>query len=153
MADTYTQIHIQVIFVVKNRQCLIRKTWKDSLYKYITGIVQNHGHKVLAINGVGDHVHLFFGLRVTQSLSDLMRQVKGDSSEWINKKGLTKNKFRWQPGYGAFSYSKDAVHNVINYIKRQEEHHKKKTFLDEYREFLEFFEVEYEEKYLFKPVL
>lgn len=153
MADTYTQIHIQVIFVVKNRHCLIRKTWKDSLYKYITGIVQNHGHKVLAINGVGDHVHLFFGLRVTQSLSDLMRQVKGDSSEWINKEGFTKSKFRWQSGYAAFSYSKDAVKNVINYIKRQEEHHKKKTLLEEYLEFLDYFEVEYDERYLFVPVL
>jgi putative transposase len=100
MANTYTQIHIQAIFAVQNRQSLIQKEWREELYKYITGIVQNNNHKVLQINGMPDHIHLFFGMRPSQSLSDLMKVVKGDSSEWINKKKFTKGKFSWQSGYG-----------------------------------------------------
>lgn len=152
MANTYTQIHIQAVFVVQNRDCVIHKSWKNELYKYITGIIQNHNHKVLAINGMPDHVHVLFGMRPTQSLSDLMQDIKGDSSEWINEKGYVKGKFSWQAGYGAFSYSKSHVENVITYIQNQEMHHKKKTFMEEYQEFLEKFEVDYDERYVFKPV-
>jgi len=152
MANTYTQIHIQAVFVVQNRDCVIHKSWKNELYKYITGIIQNHNHKVLAINGMPDHVHVLFGMRPTQSLSDLMQDIKGDSSKWINEKGYVKGKFSWQAGYGAFSYSKSHVENVIAYIQNQEIHHKKKTFMEEYIEFLEKFEVDYDERYVFKPV-
>ncbi len=153
MANTYTQIHIQAIFAVQNRECVIKKTWKDELYKYIIGIIQNHKHKVLAINGMPDHIHIFFGMRPTQSLSDLMQDIKGDSSKWINEKKLVVGKFSWQEGYGAFSYSKSHVDNVINYIKNQEEHHKKENFVDEYLNFLKKFEIDYNEAYIFKPIL
>ncbi len=124
MANTYTQIHIQVVFAVQNRESLIKDLWKDDLYKYITGIIQNNNHKVLQINGVADHIHILFGMRPTQSLSDLMKQVKQDSSKWINKQGLVNGKFSWQSGFGAFSYSKSEVPKIIRYIKNQEEHHR-----------------------------
>jgi REP element-mobilizing transposase RayT len=152
MANTYTQIHIQVVFAVQDRSSLIRKSWGDELYKYITGIIQNHGHKVLAINGMPDHVHVFFGMRPSQSLSDLMQDIKGDSSRWINQKGFVKGRFSWQEGFGAFSYSKSGVHNVIEYIKKQEIHHKKKSFREEYMDFLRKFGVDYDERYIYKPV-
>jgi putative transposase len=152
MANTFTQIHIQVVFTVQNRDCVIRKSWKDELNKYISGIIQNHNHKVLAINGMPDHIHILFGMRSTQSLSDLMQDIKGDSTKWINHKGYVKGKFSWQEGYGAFSYSKSHVNAVIDYIKNQEEHHEKKTFIEEYHDFLEKFEIEFDERYIFKPV-
>jgi putative transposase len=152
MANTYTQIHIQVVFAVQNRECINLKSWKDELYKYMTGIIQNHNHKVLAINGMPDHVHILFGMRPTQVLSDLMQDIKGDSSKWINQKGYINGKFSWQEGYGAFSYSKSHVDSVIDYIKNQENHHKKKTFIEEYHDFLEKFDVEYDKRYVFKHV-
>ena len=152
MANTYTQIHIQTVFTVQDRSCIIRKAWEKELYKYITGIIQNHGHKVLAINGIPDHVHVFFGMRPTESLSDLIQDVKGDSSKWINKKGLVTGRFSWQEGFGGFSYSKSQVDHVIDYIKDQEIHHRRRTFIEEYLEFLEKFEVPYDERYIFKPV-
>ena len=152
MANTYTQIHIQAVFSVQDRNSIIKKSFKNELYKYITGIIQNNGHKVLAINGMPDHVHIFFGMRPTQALSDLMQDVKGDSSKWINQRGFINGKFSWQEGYGGFSYSKSQVDNVIDYIKRQEIHHRRKTFTEEYLEFLEKFEVPYNERYIFKPV-
>ena len=122
------------------------------MYKYITGIIQNSGHKVLAINGMPDHVHIFFGMRPKQSLSDLMQDVKGDSSKWINRKGIILGRFSWQEGYGGFSYSKSQIDNVIDYIKLQKIHHHRKTFTEEYVEFLEKFEVPHDERYIFKPV-
>lgn len=152
MANTYTQIHIQAVFSVQDRNSIIKRSFKNELYKYITGIIQNNGHKVLAINGMPDHVHIFFGMRPTQALSDLMQDVKGDSSKWINQRGFINGKFSWQEGYGGFSYSKSQVDNVIDYIKRQEIHHRRKTFTEEYLEFLEKFEVPYNERYIFKPV-
>lgn len=153
MPNTYTQIHIQVVFAVQNRQSLISGHWKDELYKYITGIIQNNNHKVLQINGMPDHIHVFFGMRPTQALSELMKQVKHDSSKWINNKGLVNGRFSWQSGYGAFSYSKSEVPRIINYIKNQEGHHKKVVFKDEYLKLLKDFDVEYDERYILKPVL
>ncbi len=150
MANTYTQIHIQFVFVVKFRKALIDKSFKQELYQYITGIVQSYGHKMLAINGVEDHVHVFIGLRPTQSISDLMQDVKGSSSKWINEKKFLKVKFEWQEGYGAFSYSKSHVQKIINYVNNQEKHHAKQTFRDEYIEFLKKFDIEYDERYIFK---
>jgi putative transposase len=150
MGNTYTQLHIQFVFAVKYREALIHESWEQRLYQYITGIVQNHEHKLIAVNGMPDHVHVFVGLHPTQSVSDLMKTVKGESSEWINKEGFTKKKFRWQDGYGAFSYSHSHVPNVYKYILNKKAHHKKKTFLEEYREFLEKFEVGYDKRYIFK---
>ena len=152
MPNTYTQIHIQTVFTVQNRTCVIHKRWKEELYRYITGIVQNHGHKVLAINGMPDHLHLFFGMRPTQSLSKLMQAVKGDSSKWINDKKFVQGRFSWQEGYGAFSYSKSHVSNVIQYIQNQEQHHRTRTFIEEYHDLLQKFGVSFEERYSFKPI-
>jgi len=153
MANTYTQIHIQAIWAVQNRDCLIGREWKNELHKYITGIVQNKGHKMLQINGMSDHVHMFFGMRPVEALSDLMKIVKKESSNWINEKGVLRAKFSWQAGFGGFSYAKSQVPQVCRYIERQEEHHKKKTFIEEYIEFLDVFGVDYDERYVFKPVL
>ena len=150
MANTYTQIHLQFIFAPKFRLALIQPEWENELYKYITGIVQANNHKMLSVNGMPDHVHMLIGFRSTQSIADLMQDVKAGSSGWINKNKLAKSRFEWQSGYGAFSYSKSHVPDVIAYIQNQKEHHKTKTFLDEYKLFLEKFEVEYEEQYIFK---
>lgn len=152
MANTYTQIHIHVIFAVQNREYLISSKWKDDLYKYITGIVENNKHKMLAINGMPDHVHVLIGLRPSQSLSELMQDIKGCSSKWINEEGFVNGKFYWQEGYGAFSYKKNDLPYVIDYINNQESHHIKKTLVDEYTEILKEFEVEYDERFLFKPL-
>lgn len=151
MANTYTQIHIQCVFAPKFRKALILPDWNQRLHKYITGIVQNHGHKMLSINSMPDHLHMFFGFRPNQSLSDLMRMVKGDSSEWINDQKLTPSLFRWQEGFGGFSYRKSDVPTICEYIQNQQIHHKKILFLDEYRALLKEFEVDYDEQYIFKP--
>lgn len=150
MSNTYSQIHIQCVFAVKYRQALIQINWKDELEKYITSIVQNKGHKTIAINSMPDHLHLLFGLRPHQSISSLMELVKGDSSEWINKKCLTSSKFNWQDGYGAFSYSKSQVPIIAEYVYNQQEHHRKIGFLEEYRKLLEEYEIAYDDRYLFK---
>ena len=125
--------------------------WDVRLRLYITATVQNYNHKMLAINNMPDHLHLFIGLNPQQSISDLMRIVKSDSAEWINKEGLTKSRFQWQQGYGAFSHSRSQISQVAAYIQNQQEHHKKVTFMDEYRKMLQDFEVEYDEKYIFSP--
>jgi REP element-mobilizing transposase RayT len=153
MPNTYTQIYIQVVFTVLNKISLIRNEWKEELYKYITGIIQNNGHKLIAINGVADHLHIFIGMKPSQSLSDLMQDIKGDSSKWIKEKGFVKGKFEWQAGYGGFSYSISQIGQVVKYIENQEIHHATKTFLQEYIEFLEKFKVPFDERYLFKPVV
>lgn len=149
MSNTYTQIHIHCIFAVKYRKALINQQWKERLHQYITAIIQNHGHKMIAINTMPDHLHMFFGMRPAQSLSDLMRIVKGDSSEWINLQKFAPTLFRWQEGYGAFSYEKKKIGTVASYIENQELHHEKKTFMEEYIEFLDNFGIEYDERYLF----
>jgi len=150
MSNTYTQIHLQLIFAVQNRLALIQPSWKDELYRYITGIVQKHGHKLIIINGMPDHVHVLIGMRPSQSLSELLQDIKGSSSKWINEKRLAPGKFQWQEGYGAFSYSKSHVSAVVNYILNQEAHHKKKTFMEEYKEILDKFGIDYDERYIFK---
>ena len=150
--NTYTQIHIHAVFAVKYRDAVIEKQWKDELFQYMTGVLQDYGHKMLQINGVADHVHLFFGMRPIQALSDLMAEVKESSSRWINDKGFVLGQFRWQDGYGAFSHSRSQVPQVIKYVTHQEEHHKKKTFAEEYLEMLKNFEVDFDEQYVFKPL-
>ncbi len=150
MANTYTQIHLQFVFAVKNRNALIKAEWENDLYKYITGIVTHQEHKLLAINGMPDHLHLLVGMRPHQSVSELLQDIKGDSSKWINQNKLTPYKFEWQEGYGAFSYGASQVDNVIEYIHQQKQHHSKKTFLDEYRDFLKLFKIDYDNRYIFK---
>lgn len=152
MANTYTQIHIQTVFAVQNRQSLIRDEWKDELFKYITAIIQNNDHKLLQINGMPDHIHCLFGLRPVQVISNLMKQVKQDSSKWINQNNLMKEKFSWQEGFGAFSYSKSQLPRVIKYIQNQQQHHRKRTFREEYLALLEAHGVDYDERYIFKPI-
>ena len=152
MANTYSQIHIQTVFAVQDRLSLLNKKWRDDLYRFITTIVQNNGHKMLAIGGVEDHVHLFFGLRPNESISHLIQEVKRDSALWINKNHLVLGKFSWQEGFGAFSYSKDMIPTVCGYIGRQEEHHKKKSFREEYEELLGELGIDYDNRYIFHAV-
>ncbi|WP_324721900.1 IS200/IS605 family transposase [Salinimicrobium sp. HB62] len=150
MANTYTQIHIQAIFAVQNRQSLIKSDWEEELYRYITGIIQNNGHKVLQINGMPDHIHILFGMRPTQSLADLMKEVKQNSSKWINNKRMVPGRFSWQAGYGAFSYSKIQLPRVIRYIQNQKEHHKMESFQEEYLKLLKVHEVEFDRQFIFQ---
>ena len=152
MANSYTQLYIHFVFAVKYRAALLNESWDNRLRLYIIATVQNNGHKVLAINNMPDHLHLFVGLNPAQSVSDLMRLVKGDSSEWINKEKLTPTKFHWQDGYGAFSYSRSQIDKVVNYILNQQEHHKKTTFLEEYRPILKNLDVDFDERYIFKSL-
>lgn len=150
MANTYNQIHVQFVFAVKHRNGLIQTSFKEELHKYIAGIIKFHNHKLLAINGMPDHLHILVGMRPTQSISDLMQDIKGSSSKWINQNKFLKVKFEWQEGYGSFSYSKSQVNIIIDYIKNQEQHHANKTFQEEYIEFIKIFEVEYDARYIFK---
>lgn len=150
MADTYSQIYIQVVFSVQNRKALIHESWEDELYKYITGIIQNKGQKLIAMNGMPDHIHIFIGMKPNCSLSDLVREIKKSSNSFINEKQLTMIPFYWQEGFGAFSYSFSHIDKVVQYIKIQKIHHQKKTFKEEYLEFLEKFKIEYKDEYLFE---
>ncbi len=152
MAGTFSQIYIQVVFAVKGRDSLIQESWEEELYKYITGIVRNKEQKMLAINGMPDHLHFFIGMKPSCCLSDLVREIKKSSNDFIKEKKFSKLKFQWQEGYGAFSYNHTNLDNVINYIVNQKEHHKKKTFKEEYMEFLKKFEIEFKEEYLFEWV-
>jgi REP element-mobilizing transposase RayT len=149
MANTYTQIYLQIVFSVKGRQHLVQKSWKDELYKYICGIVNGKGQKVYAIGGVSDHIHILISLKANIAVSDLVRDIKANSSKWINEKGFIKSKFQWQEGFGAFSYAQSQLDRVIAYINNQEEHHRKRTFKEEYIEFLQDYQIDFDERYLF----
>ena len=149
MPGTFSQIYIQVVFAVKRRENLLQKPWRDEVFKYMAGIIKEKNQKPIIVNGVTDHVHLFIGLKPVMSLSDLVRDVKNNTTNFINDRKFLNNKFSWQEGYGAFSYSHSQLDTVYQYILNQEEHHKKKTFKAEYLELLEKFEIEYDEKYLF----
>lgn len=149
MPNTYTQLYVQLVFAVKHRHGLVQSTWREDLYRYMTGIVQNGGHKLIAINGMPDHVHLFVGLNPKESISDMVQGLKANSARWINEKRLTPGRFEWQTGYGAFSYGHSQIDAVVKYIQNQEEHHRKRTFLEEYVAFLERFNVPYDERYVF----
>ena len=150
MGNTYSQISIQSIFAVKHRKNFITAEWRDDLHRYLSGTITANGAKSLAVGGWKDHVHIFFGMPVTTCIADFMSIVKASSSKWINEKRFVKEKFEWQSGYGAFSYSRSQRDTVIKYIMTQEEHHKIKTFKEEYLKMLSDFEVEYDQKYLFE---
>jgi putative transposase len=149
MADTYTQLYIQLVFAVKGRHSFIHTSWEEELYKYITVVVQNDKHKMLAINGMPDHIHIFIGLNPSTSISDLVKDIKRASNNLINDKGLTNNKFEWQSGYGAFSYSKSQIDQVCKYILNQKAHHAKQSFKEEYITVLKLFGVDFKDEYLF----
>jgi len=150
MPGTFSQLYIQVVFAVKGRENLINKTWRDELHKYIAGIIKGKGQKPIIVNGVTDHIHVFIGLKPSMAISDLVRDIKNNSTNFINDNRFIRGGFQWQEGYGAFSYSHSHIGNVYNYILNQEKHHRKKSFREEYLDFLEKFDVEYDEKYLFE---
>ena len=150
MAGTYSQIYIQVVFAVKGRNNLLQKPWRDEVFKYISGIIKDKNQKPIIVNGVSDHVHLFIGLKPSMCLSDLVRDIKNNATNFIKNSNFIKGEFAWQEGFGAFSYSQSHIDNVYQYILNQEEHHRESTFREEYLEFLERFEIEYDEKYLFE---
>lgn len=153
MANTYSQLYVQIVFAVKGRQNLISNKWKDELYKYITGIVTNENQKLISINGMPDHIHILIGIKPNRALSDLVRDIKANSSRFINEKRWINGKFEWQSGFGAFTYSHSHLANVINYIQNQEEHHKTKTFKEEYIGFLKAFEIDYKDEYVFEELI
>ena len=150
MPNTYTQLYIHLVFAVKGRQSLIPREHKDELQKYITGIVKNKKHKLIAIENEPDHIHILIGLKPDQSISDLVKDIKTGSTLWLNEQSWMPHHFNWQEGFGAFSYSRSQLSQVIAYIQNQEQHHKKKTFREEYIEMLKAFGIEYDEKYIFE---
>lgn len=149
MANTYTQLYIHMVFAIKHRDRLILSSFKDELMKYITGIIQNKGNKLLAINTMPDHCYIFLGLNPKNAISELVKDIKLASGDFINDKNWLKGKFHWQEGYGAFSYSHSQIDNVIKYILNQEKHHKKLSFKEEYKKILTSFNVEYQDAFLF----
>ncbi len=153
MANTYHQIYIQTIFAVKFRNATIKKEWQSQLFGVIGNLINENGCKTLIVNGVEDHVHCFLGLKPTVCVSDLMKVVKAKSSKWVNDNAKTNARFEWQEGYGAFSYSRSQFDDVIAYIQGQEEHHKKQTFREEYLNFLNKFDVSFDEKYIFENLI
>jgi len=150
MPGTFSQIYIQVVFAVKGRQNLIQPLWEENLYKYISGIVRKKEQKMLAINGMPDHIHFLFGMKPACCLSDLVREIKKSSNEFISENRFLRSKFQWQEGYGAFSYSHSNLDSVIKYVMNQKEHHKNKTFREEYMMLLNDFEIDFKEEYLFE---
>jgi putative transposase len=150
MAGTFSQIYIQYVFAVKGRENLLQKPWRDDVFKYISGIIKGKNQKPIIVNGVADHVHVFVGLKPAMSISDLVRDIKNNSSNFINEQKFLKEKFSWQEGYGAFSYAHSNIKNIYQYIANQEEHHRRKTFKEEYLDFLQKFEIEYNERFLFE---
>lgn len=150
MGNTYTQISIHVVFAVKRRANVIEKQWRDELHKYIAGILENESCVSLAVGGWIDHVHIFFAHPPNKSVSEIVQTVKANSSGWVNKNNFIPGKFEWQSGFGAFSYARSQRDTVIRYIMRQEAHHSKKSFREEYLEMMDKFEVAYDERYLFE---
>lgn len=149
MPGTFSKIYIQVVFAVKGRENLIASAWKEELHKYVAGIVKAKEQKSIIVNGVADHIHCFIGLKPSVAVADIVRDVKNNSSKFINERGFIRGKFQWQEGYGAFSYSQSQVEQVYNYILNQEEHHEKQTFREEYIGLLNRFQIEHKEEYLF----
>jgi REP-associated tyrosine transposase len=152
MANTYTQMYIQVVFAVQGRQNLIRPERKEELHKYMTGIVTRQGQKLLAVHCMPDHTHILIGLKPSIALSDLVGDIKTGSTNHINKNRWVPGRFSWQEGFGAFSYGHSQLTGIIKYIHEQVEHHARKTFRQEYLSFLKKFQIEHDERYIFKPL-
>ncbi|MEN3335003.1 MAG: REP-associated tyrosine transposase [Blastocatellia bacterium] len=152
MANTFTQIYIQIVFAVAGRECLLRRENKEELHKYTTGILRNNGQKLIEINSMPDHVHILIGLKPSLALSELVKDIKAESSGFINEKKWVRGIFNWQEGYGAFSYSHSHLDAVIRYIRNQEKHHSAKSFKDEYMTLLRKFDIAFDEKYIFEFV-
>jgi REP element-mobilizing transposase RayT len=152
MANTYSQLYIHLVFAVKFRGCFIASSWQQDLYAYIIGIIEKRNHKVYAIGGMRDHIHILVSMSPTQSISDLVQETKRASTLWIKEHHLVDGNFAWQEGFGAFSYGKSQVGAVVNYIRNQKQHHVGKTMREEYIEFLELFGIEYDERYVFQSV-
>jgi putative transposase len=150
MANTYTQFYVHLVFTPANKDALINKTWKDRLEKYITGIVQNNGHKMLAIRCMPDHIHIFIGYNVNQLIPDLVENIKTSSNTLIKENHFSRFKFGWQRGYGAFSHSQSQIDTVVKYVLNQDEHHQNKSFKDEYLEMLKNNDIKYNDEYLFE---
>ncbi len=150
MAGTFSQIYIQYVFAVKGRANLLQNPWRDEVFKYMAGIIKGKNQKSIIVNGVSDHVHIFVGLKPSMCISDLVRDIKNNSTNFINDQKFLKGKFSWQEGYGAFSYAHSQIEDVYNYIANQEVHHRKQAFKEEYLNFLQRFNIEYDEKYLFE---
>ena len=142
-------MYIQLVFAVKGRQCLIHNTWEEQLYKYITGIVQNKEQKILAINGMPDHIHIFFGMKPSCQISELVREIKKSTNSFINDNKLLRFPFFWQEGYGCFTYHHSQLDRMIAYVMNQKQHHTKKTFKEEYIDLLNEFNIRFDERYLF----
>ena len=149
MANTFSQIYLQFVFAVQNRQCLIAKSNKEELHKYINSLVQHRNNKMLAVNCMPDHIHLFVGFKPNVLISDFVKEIKVESNDFINQKNWTNGKFKWQEGYGVFSYSHSHIDNVVQYVMNQEVHHQQKTFKQEYLNMLQKSEIAFEDKYLF----
>ena len=147
--STYSNIYLQIVFAVNGRQNILAKQWRQNVFKYISGIITRKNQKSIIVNGVTDHVHCFVGLQPNMLISDLVRDVKNNTSNFINDSGYTRGKFNWQDGYGVFSYSHDQIDSVYQYISNQEEHHRKITFREEYLQLLEDFDIDYKPEYLF----
>jgi len=152
MANTYSQVYLHFVFAVQNRLSLINSRWEVDLYKYMSGIISKEGHKVYVINGMPDHVHALVSMNPKQAPSDLMHDVKRSSSLWINENRFVRGKFSWQEGFGVFSYGHSQIPTIANYIEQQKKHHEKRTFIEEYREFLKLFNIEFDERYIYKAI-
>jgi REP element-mobilizing transposase RayT len=152
MANTYTQLYVHYVFAVQDRLCLINNKWQDSLYKYMSGIIDQQGHKLYVIKGMNDHIHILISMTPKQAPSDLMYHLKRSSSLWINQNRLSVGKFSWQEGFGAFSLGKSQLPEKIKYIEGQRQHHMKVSFREEYLQFLKENEIEYDERYIFKSI-
>ena len=152
MSNTYTQIYIHIVFAVKGRQNLIPKAHKTELHGYIMGIIKNKKQTVIQINSMPDHIHILVGITPDTPVSGLVRDIKANSSKFINQKRWVMGRFEWQVGFGAFSYSRSHLDDLVKYIKNQEKHHMRKTFREEYLEILKRFNVNYDERYIFDPV-
>ncbi len=152
MANTYSKIYLHFVFAVQNRLSLISPSWQIDLYKYMNGIISQNGHKTYAINGMPDHIHALVSLNPKQSPSDLMHDVKRSSSLWINENKLVMGKFSWQEGYGVFSYGNSQIPVISKYIEMQKEHHTKQTFIEEYTSLLKLFEIEFDDRYIYKKI-
>ena len=150
MANTFSQIYIQIVFAVSGRLSLIKPAFKENLYKYISGIVRNQGQKLISINGMPDHVHILIGLKPSMALADLIRDIKADSSNHVNKNKWVHGRFSWQEGYGAFSYGHSQLDTIVRYIQNQERHHQRRSFRSEYLTLLRKFDIAFEEKYIFQ---